>query len=59
MLTLPPSTSFRSVHVCEAPGAFIAATNHYLRQTFRDDLDWDVREGEGVALLTVTDVHLT
>eukprot|EP00730_Choanoeca_flexa_P005875 TRINITY_DN12039_c0_g1_i1.p2 TRINITY_DN12039_c0_g1~~TRINITY_DN12039_c0_g1_i1.p2 ORF type:complete len:1011 (+),score=215.15 TRINITY_DN12039_c0_g1_i1:4924-7956(+) len=30
-----------TVHVCEAPGAFIAATNHYLRQLHGDALDWD------------------
>lgn len=30
----------RSAHVCEAPGGFIAATNHYLRQMHGDQLDW-------------------
>ena len=30
-----------TVHVCEAPGAFIAATNHYLRQQFGAALDWE------------------
>jgi hypothetical protein len=29
-------------HVCEAPGAFIAATNHYLRQKHFNALDWEV-----------------
>ena len=29
-----------TAHVCEAPGAFIAATNHYLRLHRRSELDW-------------------
>ncbi len=29
-----------TVHLCEAPGAFIAATNHYVR-THRPDWWWD------------------
>ncbi|CAF1350277.1 unnamed protein product [Rotaria sordida] len=30
---LPDNQSFRSIHVCEAPGAFICATNFYHNQT--------------------------
>jgi hypothetical protein len=30
----------RTAHVCEAPGGFIAATNHYLRLKYRDALEW-------------------
>eukprot|EP00047_Mylnosiga_fluctuans_P021933 m.111139 g.111139 ORF g.111139 m.111139 type:complete len:967 (+) comp9081_c0_seq2:644-3544(+) len=38
---LLPGPRVRSVHVCEAPGGFIAATNHYLRQQHGSELDWD------------------
>lgn len=36
----PGSSVFRSVHVCEAPGAFICATNHYV-ETQRPGMSWD------------------
>ncbi len=36
----PGSAVFRSVHVCEAPGAFICATNHYV-ETQRPGMAWD------------------
>jgi cap2 methyltransferase len=31
---------FNSVHICEAPGAFICATNHYLRTKY-PQLKWN------------------
>jgi hypothetical protein len=40
-LLLRQSGPIRTAHVCEAPGGFIAATNHYLRQLNGDHLDWD------------------
>ena len=38
-----PSVRARAVHLCEAPGAFVAATSHYLRQQYGDALDYDWR----------------
>lgn len=32
--------TFNSVHLCEAPGAFVAALNHYLKRNF-SKLKWD------------------
>lgn len=32
---------FFSVHLCEAPGAFICATNHFLKQKFLGKMNWD------------------
>ncbi|RUS31875.1 FtsJ-like methyltransferase-domain-containing protein [Jimgerdemannia flammicorona] len=32
--------TFSSLHICEAPGAFIASTNHFLRQIHRDKIRW-------------------
>ncbi|CAF1244881.1 unnamed protein product [Didymodactylos carnosus] len=31
---------FQSIHLCEAPGAFICATNYYLRKRFQQTVDW-------------------
>lgn len=33
-LDLPENEPFRSVHVCEAPGAFICATNFYFNKIY-------------------------
>ncbi len=41
LISLCPTheTEIHTVHLCEAPGAFICATNHYLRTT-HPTLDW-------------------
>ena len=31
---------FRSFHLCEAPGGFVSATNHYLCSNY-GEVDWD------------------
>jgi len=36
--TLAP---IHSLHMCEAPGAFICATNHYIRQRWNTTREWD------------------
>lgn len=36
---VPETVKFNSVHLCEAPGAFISCLNHYLK-THRPDCEW-------------------
>ena len=33
------AVKYNSVHLCEAPGAFVASLNHFLK-THRTDCDW-------------------
>lgn len=33
-------TRFRSVHLCEAPGAFLSSLNHKIRLTYDRPVDW-------------------
>ena len=33
------SEKFRSVHLCEAPGAFVASLNHFLKSHY-NGMDW-------------------
>jgi len=35
------SSRLRTVHLCEAPGGFISATNHYIRSEIGLNTDWD------------------
>eukprot|EP00698_Gefionella_okellyi_P008577 TRINITY_DN2130_c0_g1_i1.p1 TRINITY_DN2130_c0_g1~~TRINITY_DN2130_c0_g1_i1.p1 ORF type:complete len:833 (+),score=195.15 TRINITY_DN2130_c0_g1_i1:60-2558(+) len=39
---LSKPNEFRTFHLCEAPGAFICATNHYVRQN-HPHMNWDWR----------------
>jgi hypothetical protein len=32
--------AFSSFHLCEAPGAFVCAANHYIRTRVGGDIDW-------------------
>ena len=37
---LPDTPTVNTLHLCEGPGAFVAATNHFLRTRFGDALNW-------------------
>lgn len=37
---LPRSTPINTVHICEAPGAFISATNHFLKTQGYENWNW-------------------
>lgn len=37
---LKPGDFFNSVHLCEAPGAFVTSLNHYLKLNFEKGIQW-------------------
>lgn len=62
----PTASRFNSVHLCEAPGAFVASLNHFLK-THRTDCEWKWRamtlnpyyEGNSLAALNDQDKFMS